>query len=88
MWRLKTYNVMKKLFTLMVIVAAMAMVSCGGNKAKKAAEAEAAAVECCGECCEGEGECCKGEGECCKGEGDCCKGEGESCCQNAENAAE
>ena len=72
MWRLKTYNVMKKLFTLMVVVAAMAMVGCCGNKAKKA-EAEAAAVECCEEkeCC---GEC---EGECCA-EGETAEAEGEA----------
>ncbi len=34
---------MKKVFTLMVVFAAVAMVSCAGNKAKK--EAEAAATE-------------------------------------------
>ena len=74
---------MKKLFTLMVIVAAAAMVSCGGNKANKAAEAEAAVTECCEEAKECCGEC---EGECCK-EGEC-QEEGKTCCEAAAEKAE
>lgn len=43
---------MKKIFTLAVLFAAVAMVACGGQT-KKANNAEAeAAVECCEECAE------------------------------------
>ena len=57
---------MKKIFSFVVALAAVAMVSCCGNTTKKAAEAEAAetAIEataegetcCCGKC-EGEEKC-------------------------------
>ena len=60
---------MKKVLSLIVIVAAAAMVSCAGNTNKKAAETtdaaeatEQVATECCGECTQAEGECCKGGG--------------------------
>ena len=72
---------MKKIFAMVVMAAAFAMVSCGGNPNKKAAEAETRSeqTECCeGECC---GEC---EGECCKKE--CCaetEGCQEACCEQA-----
>ena len=76
---------MKKIFSFVIVLAAAAMVSCGGNNASKPAEAEAQAAEqcegCCGECSEkAEGECC---GECeKKAEGACCeKAEGEKCCE-------
>lgn len=59
---------MKKVLSLIVIVAAAAMVSCAGNTNKKAAETteaaeatEQVATECCGECTQAEGECCKGD---------------------------
>ena len=61
---------MKKLFSFAIVLAAAAMISCGGNTNAKAADdaAEEATVECCGECCENaEGKCC-GEGEC-----ECCQ---------------
>ena len=46
---------MKKIFTLAVLFAAVAMVACGGEQKKAQDEAqEAAAVECTGECA---GEC-------------------------------
>lgn len=47
---------MKKIFSFVVVLAAVAMVGCAGNSNKKAAEAEAeaqateAAVECTEEC--------------------------------------
>lgn len=47
---------MKKIFSFVVVLAAAAMVSCGGNANTKPAEAEEPAVEaaaentCCGEC--------------------------------------
>ncbi len=40
----KTFDAMKKIFSLVIVLAAVAMVSCGGNANKKAA-AEAAATE-------------------------------------------
>jgi len=78
---------MKKVLSLIVIVAAAAMVSCAGNTNKKATEAaeatEQVATECCGECTQAEGECCKGEGECCKGDStECC--EAAACPEAAE----
>ncbi len=51
-FKLKT---MKKILSFVVVLASVAMVSCGGNANKKAAvEAEAAAVE---NCCEQSEEC-------------------------------
>lgn len=43
---------MKKIFSFVVVLAAVAMVGCAGNSNKKAVEAEAteAAVECTEEC--------------------------------------
>jgi len=48
---------MKKIFSFVVVLAAAAMVSCGGNANTKPAEAEETTVEatveettCCGEC--------------------------------------
>lgn len=45
---------MKKIFSFVVVLAAVAMVGCAGNSNKKAAEVEAeateAAVECTAEC--------------------------------------
>lgn len=45
---------MKKILSFVMVAAAVAMVSCGGNATKKAAEAEAttteAAVECAAQC--------------------------------------
>ena len=54
---LKRLKVMKKFFSFAIVMAAAAMISCGGNSNSQAAaeEAEATAVEateCCGECCE------------------------------------
>ena len=46
---------MKKIFSFAIVLAAAAMISCGGNANQAAqAEAEAPAVEaaCCGECAE------------------------------------
>ena len=78
---------MKKVLSLIVIVADAAMVSCAGYTNKKAAETteaaeatEQVATECCGECTQAEGECCKGDStECCEAtacpeaaEGECC----------------
>ena len=38
-------DAMKKIFSFVIVLAAVAMVSCGGNTTKKAAETEAAATE-------------------------------------------
>lgn len=59
---------MKKIFTMIAVVALMA--SCCGNTSKKAKDAETRAAdttECTGEC-KAEGECCKEEAACCAGE--------------------
>lgn len=41
----KMLDAMKKIFSFVIVLAAVAMVSCGGNTTKKAAETEAAATE-------------------------------------------
>ena len=66
---------MKKIFSFVVVMAAVAMVSCCGNSNKKAAEGEAAAAAAtteaaaCTECtekCDSTKDCAeKAEGECC-----------------------
>ena len=71
---------MKKIFSFVVVMAAVAMVSCCGNSNKKAAQGEAAAVDakcdaeacdssksCCAEKCDSTKSCCaeKAEGACC-----------------------
>ncbi|MCM1151200.1 MAG: hypothetical protein NC209_05490 [Alistipes sp.] len=70
---------MKKIFSFVIAMAAVAMVGCCGNTTKKAAEGEAAqtVIEasaegengCCGKCCEGEEKC---DSTCCDkcGEGE------------------
>lgn len=86
---------MKNIALLVIMIASLALVSCGGRGAKKAA-AEAAqteqiavekAAECAGDACctdKAEGEACCGK--CAdKAEGECCgkcadKAEGEDCC--------
>ena len=71
-----TFLIMKKIFTLAVLFAAVAMVACGGQT-KKANNVEAeAAVECTAECCECE-ECA--EKACCE---ECT--EVKECCDCAE----
>ena len=73
-----TFLIMKKIFTLAVLFAAVAMVACGGQT-KKANNVEAeAAVECTAECCECE-ECA--EKACCE---ECT--EVKECCECAECA--
>ena len=70
--------VMKKIFTLAVLFAAVAMVACGGQT-KKANNAEAeATVECCAECTEKE--CCE---ECTEVK-ECCEG----CCAETTEVVE
>jgi len=63
---------MKKIYTLILVVAAAAFVSCADNAKKAADQAEGTATECCGgsECSEKQGEC----------------SEKESCCQEATAA--
>lgn len=63
-------SIMKKIFAMVVMVAAMGMVACCGNGNKKAAEA----AECCEqtECCEAAEECCEAEAE------ECCEAEAET----------
>ena len=71
---------MKKIFSFVVVMAAVAMVSCCGNSNKKAAEGEATEAAACTECtekCDSTEACCaekcdstkdcaeKAEGECC-----------------------
>lgn len=70
---------MKKIFSFAIVLVAAAMVSCGGNTTKPAAEAEAPATEaveaaaeeaCCEKC--DSTECEKCDGACEKAEGECC----------------
>ncbi len=73
---------MKKIFSFVIVLAAVAMVSCGGNNASKPAEAQAA-EQCCGECAEKAEGCCgecaeKAEGAC---EKECCKKAAEGACE-------
>lgn len=73
------FNAMKKIFSLAVVLCAVAMVSCGGNAGKKAAAADATATEAaatpsaacdaCPEKCDSTAACC---GEC-SAEKACCK---------------
>ena len=59
---------MKKIFSLVIVLAAVAMVSCGGNANKKAA-AEAAATEAAAteaSACEGCAEKCDSTAACCE----------------------
>ena len=60
---------MKKIFTLAVLFAAVAMVSCGGQNKKANNAEEQVATECCAECAEKEAceECVEAK-ECCE----CC----------------
>lgn len=75
---IKKNQSMKKLFTMIAVMALLA--SCCGNQSTKAKDAETrATTECKGECkgeCKEESEC---KGECCKEkEAACCAGEGAS----------
>lgn len=87
---------MKKIFTLVVLLGAVAMVGCCGNNTKKAAAAEAVATEtveaapaaeCCGKC-EGEQQCTEGECADCEKKctedkqcAECTKEQKAECCQ-------
>jgi hypothetical protein len=71
---------MKKIFSFAIVLCAAAMVSCGGNTTKPAAEAteapateavEAAAEEACCEKCDST-DCAECETPCEKAEGACC----------------
>jgi len=76
---------MKKFFSLMIVLAAVAMVSCGGNK-KANAEAEATATEVVAEettCCEKSDSCTCDECDGCCEKCDSC-----TCDKCAEAAAE
>ena len=85
---------MKKIFSFAIVLAAAAMISCGGNANQAAqAEAEAPAVEaaCCGECAEKAAEeCCAEKQEGCCGKAECDKAEcdKEACAECAEMAPE
>ena len=57
---------MKKIFMFAIVFAAAAMISCAGNANQ--AQAEEAAVECCGECTGENTECEKAECACEKAE--------------------
>lgn len=75
---------MKKIFSFVIVLAAVAMVGCCGNQNKKAAEGAAACEQCenaaeCNEqkaCCEeaDSTKCCEKceKAEACKEEGKCC----------------
>lgn len=80
---------MKKIFSFVIVLAAVAMVSCCGNSNKKAAEGEAAAAtevsacagceeKCAAEACDSTKSCCA---EKCDSTKSCCaeKAEGECC---------
>ena len=71
-------SIMKKIFAMVVMVAAMGMVACCGNGNKKAAEAA--------ECCE-QTECCEAAEECCEAAEECC-GEAEEAIQEAVEAVQ
>lgn len=78
---------MKKIFSFVVVMAAVAMVSCCGNSNKKTADGEAAAVatteaSACTECtekCDSEEACCA---EKCDSTKDCCAEKAEAACCN------
>lgn len=63
---------MKKIFSSVIVLAAVAMVGCAGNPNKKAAEVEVVAAEaqCCEKC--DSTECADCTQECAKAEGECC----------------
>lgn len=68
---------MKKIFSSVIVLAAVAMVGCAGNPNKKAAEVEVEATEvvsaeaqCCEKC--DSTECADCTQECAKAEGECC----------------
>lgn len=73
---------MKKIFTLAVLFAAVAMVACGGQNKKANNAEEQVAVECTAECCE---ECAEKNCEECA-EKACCEEctEVKECCDCAE----
>ena len=81
-------DAMKKIFSFVIVLAAVAMVSCGGNTTKKAAETEAAATEAvaapageaaaCAEKCDSTAACCAEKADSTKA---CCE---KSCCEKAE----
>lgn len=80
---------MKKIFTLAVLFAAVAMVACGGQTKKANNAEEQAATECCAECCAEEPVCteaccaeCEQKAECaeCTEKKECC----ECCAETAE----
>ena len=84
------FNAMKKIFSFVIVLAAVTMVGCCGNSNKKAAEATATEAACCAEKCDSTEACCaeKCDSACCAEKCDstktCCKKE--ACCQKAEAA--
>ena len=71
---------MKKIFTLAVLFAAVAMVACGGQNKKANNAEEQVAVECTAECCE---ECAEKNCEECAEVKECC-----DCAECVETPAE
>lgn len=80
---------MKKIFSFVIVLAAVAMVSCCGNSNKKAAEGETAATEasacagceekCAAEACDSTKSCCA---EKCDSTKSCCAEKAEGACCN------
>lgn len=70
------FQAMKKIFSFAIVLAAVAMVSCGGNTTKPAAAAEEPATEVAAEATDAEGACC----------GDCEKADSTECCCGGEKA--
>ena len=66
------FNAMKKIVSFVIVLAAVAMVGCGGNSNKKAAEGAAA------EKCDSTAACCAEKADSTKA---CCE---KSCCEKAE----
>lgn len=84
---------MKKIFTLAVLFAAVAMVSCGCFTKKANNAEEQVATECCAECCAEQQECteaccaeCPEKKECseCTEKKECCT----ECCAEQQECAE
>ena len=90
---------MKKILSVVVLVAALAMISCAGNNNKKATKCEAATCEQCDATCDTKAECaeatkCCDKAECTKScdkgecKGDCSKGECKGDCKGDCNKEE
>ena len=78
---------MKKIFSFVVVMAAVAMVSCCGNSNKKAAQGEAAEASACAGCdAKCDAEACDSSKSCCAEKCDstksCCAEKAEGACCN------